>query len=77
MPNPIVLAVNGGISTLAAVGSLFVKKGSDGKYNIAVAPLTLLVLIGTGVTCSVQKSEPFSVCVKSTTQSFKELIYAD
>lgn len=49
-----------------SVGSLFVKKDPDGKYSIAVAPLSLLFFIGTGATCAVQKSEPFSVCFKET-----------
>lgn len=50
----------------SSVGSLFVKKDPDGKYSVAVAPLSLLFFIGTGATCAVQKSEPFSVCFKET-----------
>lgn len=54
------------VVTTSTIGSLFVKREADGKYSVAVAPLTLLFFIGTGATCAVQKSEPFSVCFKET-----------
>lgn len=62
---------------LGAVGSLFVKKTVDGKFEIAVAPMIIAVAIGSSVTCAVQKDEPFRTCVKNTMTLFQEVIYAD
>lgn len=77
MPNPISLTSKGLFKAISTVGSLFIKRGPDGKINVAVAPLSLLIALATAVTCTVQKSEPFSVCVQSTINSLKELVYAN
>lgn len=65
------------LAGLGAVGSTFIKKTVDGKYEIAIAPITLAVAIGSGVTCAVQKSEPFRVCVKNTMAMFREVVNAN
>lgn len=62
---------------LGTVGSIFIKKTVDGKYEIAVAPIVVAVAIGSSVTCAVQKDEPFRTCVKNTMVMFQEVIYAD
>lgn len=77
MPNPVVLVAGKLASIVSAVGSLFIKRDSEGKLNVALAPVSIVIVLATGVTCSVQKSEPFSVCVRGTAESLKELIYAN
>lgn len=62
---------------LGTVGSLFIKKTVDGKYEIAVAPIAVAVAIGSSVTCAVQKDEPFRTCVKDTVTMFQEMVDAD
>lgn len=62
---------------LGSVGSIFIKKTIDGKYEVAIAPIALAVAIGSGVTCAVQKDEPFRVCVKNTMAMFREVVYAN
>lgn len=64
------------LASLGSVGSVFVKKTVDGKYEIAIAPIALAIAIGSGVTCAVQKSEPFRVCVKDTMTMFQEVVNA-
>lgn len=77
MPDSIASTFRSGLKAIGTIGSLFIKRDTDGKYSIAVAPMTLLLFLGTGVTCGMQTSEPFSVCVKTTTQSLKELFNAN
>lgn len=77
MPNPVTITAKSLTAVVGTVGSLFIKRGSDGKVNIALAPLSVVLMLATSVTCSVQKSEPFSVCVQHTVQSLKELVYAN
>lgn len=69
--------VEGLARTVGTIGSLFVKVGADGKLNVAIAPVTLLLVFCTGVTCVVQDSEPFSMCIQRTARSLKELVYAN
>lgn len=63
--------------SLGSIGSLFVKKTVDGKYEVAVAPIIVAFAIGSSVTCAVQKDEPFRTCVKNTMGMFQEVIYAN
>lgn len=72
--NKVVRSLFAGLGT---VGSLFIKKTVDGKYEIAVAPMVVAVAIGSSVTCAVQKDEPFSTCVKNIMTMFQEVVYAD
>lgn len=62
---------------LGTVGSFFIKKTVDGKYEIAVAPIVVAVAIGSSVTCAVQRDESFRTCVKNTMTMLQEVIYAD
>lgn len=62
---------------LGTVGSFFIKKTIDGKYEVAVAPIIVAVAISSGVTCAVQKDEPFRTCVKNTVTMFQEVINAN
>lgn len=62
---------------LGTVGSLFVKKTSEGKYEVAIAPIVLAAAIGSGITCAVQKDEPFRQCVKTTMAMFQEVVHAN
>lgn len=59
------------------VGSLFIKRTTDGKYEVALAPMMVAVALGSTVTCAVQKDEPFRQCVKSTITMLKEITNAD
>lgn len=77
MPNPVNAVAIGLVKAVGVIGSLFVKVGADGKLNVAIVPVTLLLAFTTSITCAVQKSEPFSTCVRDTVQSLKELVYAD
>lgn len=70
-------AVNGILRTLGVLGSLFVKKTVDGKYEVAVAPVMVAVALGSAATCAVQDDEPFRQCVRSTISMFKEVANAD
>lgn len=70
---PVIVGLARAVGT---IGSLFVKVGVDGKLNVAIAPVTLLLVFCTGVTCAVQNSEPFSTCIQGTARSFKELVNA-
>lgn len=63
--------------TAGTVGSLFIKRTADGKYEIAIAPMMVAVVLGSTATCAVQKDEPFRQCVKSTIAMFKEITYAN
>lgn len=69
--------INGLVTGLGVLGSTFIKKTSDGKYEVAVAPLMLAAVMGSGVTCAVQNDEPFGVCLKSTLAAVKEVINAN
>lgn len=62
---------------LGVIGSTFIKKTTDGKYEVAIAPFMLAAVIGSGVTCAAQKDEPFRVCLKNTLATVKEVVYAD
>lgn len=64
------------ITGLGAVGSSFIKKNTDGKYEVAVMPLMLVMVVGSGAACAVQDDEPFGVCLKTTLTALKEIIYA-
>lgn len=63
--------------SLGTIGSLFVKKTVDGKYEIAIAPIVVAFAIGSSVTCAVQKDEPFRTCVKNTMTMFQEVVNAN
>lgn len=65
------------ITGLGIVGSSFIKKTTDGKYEVAIAPLMLAAVIGSGATCAVQDDEPFGVCLKTTLAALKEIVYAN
>lgn len=62
---------------VGTVGSLFVKRTTDGKYEVAFAPIMVVAALGSTVTCAVQKDEPFRQCVKSTVMMLKEITYAN
>lgn len=62
---------------LGTVGSLFIKKTGDGRYEIAAAPIMVALAIGSGVTCAVQEGESFRVCVKNTLAMFQEVANAN
>lgn len=68
-----------GLSAQAAgtVGSLFIKRTTDGKYEVALAPIMVAVALGSTVTCAVQEDEPFRQCVKSNVTMLKEIVYAN
>lgn len=61
---------------LGVVGSLFVKKNTNGECEVATVPLTLMVVVGSGAICAVRDDEPFGVCLKTTLTALKEIIYA-
>lgn len=65
------------ITGLGVFGSAFIKKTADGKYELAIAPFALIAVVGSGVACAAQSDETFSVCLKSTLATVKEVIYAD
>lgn len=65
------------VQTAGAAGSLFIKRTADGKYEIAIAPVMVAVVLGSTVTCAVQKDEPFRQCVESTITMFKEITHAN
>lgn len=63
--------------SLGTVGSLFIKKTGDGKYEIAVAPIVVTFAIGSSVTCAIQEDESFRICVRNTMTMFQEIINAN
>lgn len=65
------------ITALGVVGSSFVKKTTDGKYEVAIAPLMLAAVVWSGAACAVQNDEPFGVCLKTTLAALKEVVYAN
>lgn len=62
---------------LGTIGSAVIKKTTDGKYEVAIAPIMLAAVIGSGVVCAAQTDEPFRVCLKSTLAAIKEAVYAN
>lgn len=62
---------------LGVIGSTFIKKTTDGKYEVAIAPLILAAVIGSGITCAAQRDEPFAVCLKNTLATMKEVVHAN
>lgn len=62
---------------LGAIGSAFIKKTTDGGYEVAIAPITLAMVIGSGAACAAQTDEPFRVCLKDTLATVKEVFYAN
>lgn len=76
MSQEIELIAKGLTRMVGVIGSLFVKVGADGKLNVAVAPTTALLLFSIGTACALQSSEPFSVCVRNTTEIFEEVAHA-
>lgn len=54
-----------GITTgaLSAVGSIFAQKNADGKVDVALGPVAVVMFGGLLIACSVQSDEPFSRCV--------------
>lgn len=65
------------VTGLGIIGSAFIKKTPDGKYEVAVAPFMLAAVIGSSVACAAQKDEPFRVCLKNTLTAVKEVVYAN
>lgn len=70
-------AINTVIRTFGIVGSLFVRKTIEGKYEVAVAPAVVAMTLGSAFTCAVQHDEPFRQCVKSTLTMFQEAAHAN
>lgn len=64
------------IRGIGAIGSLFVRRTADGRYEIAVAPLPVLFLATSLVTCTLQRTEPFHQCIRSNLAVFQEVINA-
>lgn len=62
---------------VGTVGSLFVKRTTDGKYEVALAPIMVAAALGSTVVCALQNDEPFRQCVKSTVAMLKEITYAN
>lgn len=62
---------------LGIIGSTFIKKTTDGKYEVAIAPFILVAVVGSGATCAAQRDEPFTVCLRNTLATVKEVIYAN
>lgn len=50
-------------SAISTVGSVFVQRATDGKIDVAVAPLAVIAAGGVMLACSFQNDEPFSQCV--------------
>lgn len=50
---------------LAGLGSLFVKRDSDGKVSVAAAPFAILGASLLTLACYFQDQEPFSACVRT------------
>lgn len=50
---------------LAGLGSLFVKRDSDGKASVAVVPPAMLGASLLMLACYFQDQEPFSTCVRT------------
>lgn len=69
-------AVRGLLAGIGGLGSLFVRKNDKGSYDIAVGPLVAVALLGSSVTCAIQKDEPFVQCLRSTTSLVKEVVNA-
>lgn len=61
---------------VGAIGSLFVRRNTEGRYEIAVAPLPTLLLATSLVTCTFQKAEPFRQCVRSNLAVIQEVVNA-
>lgn len=61
---------------MGAVGSLFVRRNRDGRYEIAVAPIPALLLATSLVACTFQKTEPFRQCVRSNLAVIQEVVNA-
>lgn len=77
MPNPVRPIVSRLVTTVGLVGSLFIKRDADGRVSFALAPLSIALVLTTSITCSVQKTEPFSVCVRDTVTTLRDLIHAN
>lgn len=65
------------LTGFGVVGSLFIKKTVDGKFEVALAPIIVAAAIGSSVTCAVQKDEPFRTCVRDTMAMFQEVVHAN
>lgn len=50
---------------LSLLGSVFAKRGEDGKVEVAAIPSGLLVYALSGVACYAQTDEPFSQCMEA------------
>ena len=48
---------------LQTLGSIFGKTGADGRKEIAIGPIGVLLCAGLTIGCSIQHTEPFSQCV--------------
>lgn len=76
--NKVVLKTVGiALSAVGAVGSTFIRRDSDGKYSVAIAPFVLAGVIGAGATCAAQDTEPFGQCFKDSLTTLKEYVYAN
>lgn len=77
MPNPVRPIIPRLVTTVGLVGSLFIKRDTDGRVSLALAPLSIVLMLTTSITCSVQKTEAFSVCVRGTVTTLRDLIHAN
>lgn len=58
------MTLQSGIARFASVvGSVFAQKAADGKVDVAVAPVGVVLCGGLMIACSVQSDEPFSRCI--------------
>lgn len=61
----IIMALKTVAAYLASLGSTFVKRDSDGKTSVAVAPFVALGVGLSTLVCYFQDQEPFSACVRT------------
>lgn len=51
------------ISLMGTLGSVFVRRETDGKVAVAIGPWAVVAIGGLMIGCGTQDSEPFSQCV--------------
>lgn len=64
------------VRALGTVGSLFVRRNAEGRYEIAVTPLPTILLTTSVFACTVQDAEPFRQCVQSNLAIIQEFANA-
>lgn len=55
----------GAFGIIQMIGSVFAKRGEDGKVEIAAAPWVVLYVAGSLLGCYSQSGEPFSTCARN------------